>query len=45
VGKSKLYQHRIVEISFDQAKLNNFADDRSIGAILSENQTNDKIAE
>jgi predicted XRE-type DNA-binding protein len=44
-NKSKLYQHRIVEISFDQAKLNNFSNDRSIGAILAENQTDEKIAD
>lgn len=45
MNKSKLYQHKIVEISFDQAKLSNFPTERGIGHILSENQTNNEIAE
>ncbi len=44
MNKSKLYQHKIVEISFDQSKLNNFSTERGIGNILSENQTDEKIA-
>ena len=43
-NKSKLYQHKIVEISFDQTKLSNFPVERGIGYILTENETNDKIA-
>ena len=44
MNKSKLYQHKIVEISFDQAKLSNFPTERGIGHILTENETHDKIA-
>lgn len=44
MGKSKLYQHKIVEISFDQSKLNNFPMERGIGHILVENETDEKIA-
>ncbi len=43
VNKSKFYQHKIVEISFDQNKLSNFPMERGIGHILSENEVNDKI--
>ena len=35
--KSRLYQHKMVEISFDQAKLNNFSDDKGISSILVDN--------
>lgn len=42
-NKSKFYQHKIVEISFDQNKLSNFPMERGIGHILSENEVNDKI--
>jgi len=45
MNKSKLYQHKIVEISFDQAKLSNFPMERGIGHILSETTTNEKIAD
>jgi predicted DNA-binding protein YlxM (UPF0122 family) len=45
MNKSKLYQHKIVEISFDQGKLSNFPNERGIGHILSENETHDKIAD
>lgn len=44
-AKSKLYQHKIVEISFDQNKLNNFPMERGIGFILTENEINDHILE
>jgi DNA-directed RNA polymerase specialized sigma subunit len=43
MNKSKLYQYKIVEISFDQSKLNNFPVERGIGYILAENETSDKI--
>lgn len=43
MNKSKLYQYKIVEISFEQNKLNNFPVERGIGHILSENETDDKI--
>lgn len=44
-NKSKFYQHKIVEISFDQSKLNNFPIERGIGHILIENEINDKIVD
>lgn len=44
-NKSRLYQHKIVEISFEQAKLNNFPMERGIGHILTENEVNDNINE
>jgi DNA-directed RNA polymerase specialized sigma subunit len=43
MNKSKLYQYKIVEISFEQNKLNNFPMERGIGHILSENQISDRI--
>lgn len=45
MNKSKLYQHKIVEISFEQSKLNNFPDERGIGHILAENQVDERISE
>jgi DNA-binding CsgD family transcriptional regulator len=45
MNKSKLYQHKIVEISFDSGKLNNFPNERGIGHIMAENETNEKIAD
>lgn len=45
MNKSKLYQHKIVEISFDQAKLNNFSEARGIGNMLANSETNEKIQE
>lgn len=45
MNKSKLYQHKIVEISFDQSKLNNFSEDRGIGTILSNNESDEEINE
>lgn len=44
MNKSKLYQYKIVEISFEQNKLNNFPMERGISHILSENETDDSIA-
>lgn len=43
-NKSKSYQHKIVEISFDQNKLNNFSNERGIGSILTENACDDRIS-
>lgn len=43
MNKSSLYQHKIVEISFEQAKLDNFPQERSIGSILEENEVDEKI--
>lgn len=43
MNKSKLYQYKIVEISFDQNKLNNFPIERGIGHILSENEIGDQL--
>lgn len=43
MNKSKLYQYKIVEISFDQSKLNNFSEDRGIGSLLQENEANEQI--
>lgn len=40
---NKSYQHKIVEIPFDQNKLNNFPTERGIGHVLSENEMNEKI--
>jgi hypothetical protein len=44
MNKSKLYQHKIVEISFDAGKLNNFPTERGMGHIIAENETNEEIA-
>ncbi len=41
--KSKAYQHRIVEIGFDQAKLNNFSEDKGIASILEDNSYSEEI--
>jgi DNA-directed RNA polymerase specialized sigma subunit len=43
MNKSKLYQYKIVEISFEQNKLNNFPMERGISHILSESEFSDKI--
>jgi len=39
--KSKSYQYKIVEVSFDYAKLSNFSENRGISAILTENSYSD----
>ena len=41
--KSKKYQYKIVEVSFDQLNLNNFSNERGISSILQENQIDDEI--
>ncbi len=43
-NKSKLYQHKIVEISFEQNKLNNFPEERGINHILEQNEVDDRIS-
>lgn len=45
MNKSKLYQHKIVEISFEQDKLNNFPNERGIGFILSANECDRGISQ
>jgi hypothetical protein len=42
-NKSKKYQYKIVEVSFDQAHLNNFSTDRGISSILVERSMSDRI--
>ncbi len=44
-NKSKLYQYKIVEISFDQNKLNNFPQERGMSYMLSENEIDHRIAD
>lgn len=44
-NKSKKYQYKIVEVSFDQAHLNNFSTDRGISSILVERSMSDRIIE
>jgi DNA-binding CsgD family transcriptional regulator len=41
--KSKNYQYKIVEVAFDQAKLNNFSDDKGIGGILNDNAYSEEL--
>ena len=43
--KSKRYQYKIVEVSFDQVNLNNFPNERSIGNILNDQEIDEKIQE
>lgn len=45
MNKSKLYQHKIVEISFEQDKLNNFPNERGISSILSSNECDREISQ
>jgi DNA-directed RNA polymerase specialized sigma subunit len=44
-NKSKNYQHRIVEISFDQSKLNNFSEDKGIAGVLAENSLSEDLVD
>jgi|TARA_Y100000034_G_C6903949_1_gene418908 hypothetical protein len=43
--KSSSYQYKIVEISFDQAKLNNFSSERGISNVLMENSCDERISD
>jgi hypothetical protein len=44
-NRSKNYQHRIVEISFDQSKLNNFSEDKGIAGVLAENSLSEELVD
>ena len=44
-NKSKKYQYKIVEVSFDQVHLNNFPNERGMSSILIERSMSDKIIE
>ena len=41
--KSSSYQYKIVEISFDQLKLNNFSNERGVSTILADNALDERI--
>lgn len=41
--KSKNYQYKIVEVAFDQTKLNNFSDEKGIAGILSDNSYSEEL--
>ena len=41
--KSKNYQYKIVEVAFDQSKLNNFSEEKGIGGILSDNSYSEEL--
>ena len=43
--KSKSYQHKIVEISFDQMKLNNFSNSNGISNMLTDSAIDDRISD
>lgn len=43
--KSKSYQYKIVEVSFDYANLSNFSESRSMASILAENAYSDKMCD
>jgi len=43
--KSKSYQYKIVEISFESAKLNNFSNERGMGRVLMDNSCDEKISD
>lgn len=45
MGKSKSYQYKIVEVSFDAAKLNNFSNENSISNMLETNALDDRLIE
>ena len=42
-NKSKRYQYKIVEVSFDQMHLNNFPNERGIGSVLEGQEISEKI--
>ena len=43
--KSKSYQYKIVEISFESLKLNNFSTDRGISQVLMANACDERISD
>ena len=44
-NKSKKYQYKIVEVSFDQMHLNNFPNERGIGSVLEGQEICERIQE
>lgn len=45
MGKSKSYQYKIVEVSFDSAKLNNFSNENGIGSMLETNSLDERMVD
>ena len=43
--KSKSYQYKIVEISFESLKLNNFSTERGMGQVLMNNSCDERITD
>ena len=43
--KSKSYQYKIVEISFESAKLNNFSNERGMSQVLMDNSCDERISD
>ncbi len=43
--KSKSYQYKIVEISFESAKLNNFSNERGMGSVMMANTSDERISD
>ena len=43
--KSKSYQYKIVEISFESLKLNNFSTERGMGQVLMDNSCDERITD
>lgn len=43
--KSKNYQYKIVEVAFDQSKINNFSEQSGISSILANNAHSDEMLE
>jgi DNA-binding CsgD family transcriptional regulator len=41
--KSKNYQYKIVEVAFDQSKLNNFSEDKGISGVLTDNAYSEEL--
>jgi DNA-binding CsgD family transcriptional regulator len=41
--KSKNYQYKIVEVAFDQSKLNNFSEDKGISGVLTDNSYSEEL--
>ena len=42
--KSKSYQYKIVEISFESLKLNNFPNERGMSQVLMDNASDDRVS-
>jgi DNA-binding CsgD family transcriptional regulator len=41
--KSKNYQYKIVEVAFDQSKLNNFSEEKGISGVLTDNSYSEEL--